>query len=248
MPLYTYTKKLPDPPVPATLPKKLVIHPLPIITSLVGLMMIASVVWPVFSYEISSNQSEVQTTPSGLLTPLVDLNSSVLAASTAPKVVGDTDFTHASNWFVTTTPTAVVNNKIPTYSLSIPKLRIDNAIVQVDSDDLTKGLVHYPGTSLPGDFGSPVIFGHSILPQFYNPKNYMSIFSLLPTLNPGDQIDVTADGVSYTYTVSTKYEVYPTDLSPLEQRYDTKQLKLITCVPPGLKTKRLVVVADLQKI
>lgn len=248
MPLYVYQKKMPDPPVPATLPKKLVIHPLPIITSLVGLIMIASVVWPVFSYEISNGRYEPPTTSSGLLTPLVDMNTSALAASTAPKIVGDTDFTKAGNWFVTTMPTAPITNKLVTYSLSIPKLRIENANVLVNEDDLTKSLFHYPGTSLPGDFGSAVIFGHSILPQFYNPKNYMAIFSLLPSLTNGDEISVTADGVTYTYVVSNKYEVFPTDLSPLEQRYDSKQIKLITCVPPGLKTKRLVVVADLQKI
>ena len=126
-------------------------------------------------------------------------------------------------------------------------MRIENALVRSDSLDLSQSLIHYPDTAKPGQLGSGVIFGHSILPQFYNPKNYMSIFSLLPTLQSGDLIYVAYDQVTYTYQVSDKVEVYPSDLSPLQQQFDDRRLKLVTCVPPGLKARRLVVTATLIK-
>lgn len=261
MPLIVYQKKL-SPSSPPNVPNsdldslssrpKIKIHLFPLITSLVGLVLVASVVWPVLSYELATNTYQPATTDSGLLIPLVESNSQVLAIDSGPKVIGNTDYTRASNWFpsAVTTPTTTTSNPLKSYSsyyLTITKLRISKALVQVDSDDLTKALVHYPGTSLPGDYGNAVVFGHSVLPQFYNPQNYMSIFSLLPTLIEGDEILVEADNVTYTYKVSHKEEVYPNDLSPLEQHFDVQQIKLITCVPPGLKTRRLVVTADLKK-
>jgi len=41
------------------------------------------------------------------------------------------------------------------------------------------------------------------------------------------------------------YEVQPTDLSVLEQRFDGRYLTLITCTPPGTYLRRLVVVAQI---
>lgn len=245
MPLYVYEKAIPvvPPPPPPKLPfstKRLVLHLLPASTSILGLFLIGFVVWPIFSYELTRDTASAYTA-SGLLNPRVDS-----LEVTSPKVVSSLDFTKASNWFPTAgqyqDPATLPN----AYSLSIPKLKINTALVRADTLDLSQSLIHYPGTALPGQPGSPVIFGHSILPQFYNPKNYMAIFSTLPTLDLGDTINVSYDNVAYTYTVTNKYEVYPDDLSPLTQQYDAKRLRLITCVPPGLKTRRLVVEATLQ--
>lgn len=156
----------------------------------------------------------------------------------------DTDYTRASNWF----PTArkkedFVSSKISFYNLSIPKLRIQDAIVAVGGEDLSKSLIHYPGTALPGKKGNAVIFGHSVLPIFFNPKDYISIFSTLPTLKPGDEIDVSYDGISYVYRVEEMFEVLPTDIQILEQDESDSFLTLVTCVPPGdpRKPRRLIV-------
>lgn len=248
MPLVVYEKRVPLLEPIKTPPKKIKLHPLPLVTSLAGLIMVASVVWPVMSYELANNKYQPATTSSGLLIPIIENSPQVLAESAiSPKVIGDTDYTKASNWF----PSAQIINPplktISSYYLTIEKLNLIKVLVQVDGDDLTKGLVHYSGTSLPGNYGSAVIFGHSILPQFFNPKNMMSIFSLLPNLKEGDPILIEADNISYNYTVIDKEEVFPTDLSPLEQQYNVQQIKLITCVPPGLKTRRLVVTASLTK-
>jgi sortase A len=220
---------------------------LPTFTSVVGLALVSSVLWPILSYELLAANLEAASgrTETGLLNPLIE--DTGLSLITGPRVVGNVDFTKASNWFSNLPP--VIEGETETgpmvYKLSIPKLNIEDASVLVGGEDLSQSLIHYQGTARPGQLGSPVIFGHSILPQFYNPRNYISIFSLLPTLERGDDIIVEYDGITYTYEVTSKEEVYPDNVSVLEQSYDSKLIKLINCVPPGLKTKRLVVTAKL---
>ena len=137
---------------------------------------------------------------------------------------------------------------VNTYTLSIPKLKIEDALVTISGDDLHASLVHYGGTGLPGQYGKTVVFGHSTLPQFYSPKSYTSIFSLLPTLKVGDDIEITYDGVTYKYTIFEMVVLDPTDLTVLEQRFDDSYLTLVTCVPPGTYWKRLNVRAKLNTL
>ena len=154
------------------------------------------------------------------------------------------DYTKASNWFVGgASYEAFSTSKVVFYNLSIPKLKIDNALVAVSGEDLSKNLIQYPGTALPGKRGNAVIFGHSILPIFYSPKDYLAIFSTLPTLKAGDEITVEYDGISYRYRVETMFEVAPTDIQVLDQDDSDSFLTLVTCVPPGdpRKPKRLIV-------
>lgn len=247
MPLYVYEKSVSAPPSPPPPPQawRFSFHLLPFSASILGLVLILSVVWPVISYEITSRRQPLPLTASGLLTPQVESITNASALASAPVVVGKLDYTKANNWFPTSTSFDQLTDESVEYTISIPKLEIDQAKVVYGSNDLSKHLIQYAETAMPGKLGSPVIFGHSILPQFYNPKNYMAIFSTLPTLKTGDTILVDYDGISYTYVVSDKKEVYPSEISVLEQQYDAKRLKLITCVPPGLKTRRLVVTADL---
>jgi len=98
---------------------------------------------------------------------------------------------------------------------------------------------------MPGKTGNTVIFGHSVLPQFFTPKNYTTIFSTLYTLKIGDEITISYDGITYTYVIQYMYEVKPDNLQPLEQTYDDKYLTLITCTPPGTYLRRLIVQAVL---
>ncbi len=168
------------------------------------------------------------------------------------------DFTNLSNWF--TGNETVLAGLVPTansgthaedsYILEIPKLKVTNARVQIGGTDLNNGLIQYPGTANPGEKGAPVIFGHSVLRQFYNPseknpRRYMSIFSTIMTLQKGDQIYVTHDGIKYTYEVQEKLEVKPEDTYILNQQYDSSQLKLVTCTPEGTYLRRGIVVARL---
>ena len=166
-------------------------------------------------------------------------------------VLGDlnTDYTQLSNWFESDQSQSV-SSSLPNYSLSsyyvsIPKLKIKDAEVIFGSTDLKKSLIHYPKTALPGQYGSPVIFGHSVLPQFFNPESYLTIFSTLYRLKQGDEIFVSYDQIQYKYLVEEMFEVQPTDLSVLEQRFDDRYLTLITCSPPGTYLRRLIIKARL---
>ncbi len=159
------------------------------------------------------------------------------------------DFTQASLWFPTkpgSKPTTKLNVK--EYLLSIPKLNIDKAKVVVGGEDLTKSLIHYVATSLPGESGNVVIFGHSTLPQLYNTKNYETIFTYLPSLERGDKIAVKVGDVDYEYEVYEMFVVKPDQVSVLEQDYSSSYLTLVTCVPPGTFWNRLVVKAKLTRL
>ena len=158
-----------------------------------------------------------------------------------------------SNWFDEQSDDfASLNYEVEEYRLDIPSLNVSNTKVRVGGSDLNKSLIQYPGTALPGEPGAPVIFGHSVLRQFYNPseknpRRYSSIFSKIMTLKNGDKIYLTYNNVKYTYQVQSNTEVQPTDTFILAQRYDVRQLKLVTCVPEGTVLRRGIVIAQLVK-
>jgi sortase A len=165
------------------------------------------------------------------------------------QVLGEvsSDYTQLSNWFINNntddkTPSLLAEENANTkYFLSIPKLNIFDAVVEIGSMDLKKSLIQYPQTALPGQLGNAVVFGHSVLPQFFNPKAYMTIFSTLFKLNINDEIELKYDNIKYKYVVEDIYEVQATDFSVLEQRFDARYLTLITCSPPGTYLRRLVI-------
>ena len=67
-------------------------------------------------------------------------------------------------------------------------------------------------------------------------------------LKKDDKIIVEYDGITYTYRVTNKIEVKPDDTYILEQRYDARELKLVTCTPPGTLLRRGIVFAQLEDL
>jgi sortase A len=141
-----------------------------------------------------------------------------------------------------------------TFTISIPELEISRAKVttNVMSDNrdiyqpiLTSSLAHYKGTAYPGEEGNVLIYGHSILPAFYNPRNYLSIFSRLDQLKANDAIRVTWGDNVYTYRVEGMSVVSPNDVRVLRYK-NGKTITLLTCVPPGLTTERLLVFGRME--
>lgn len=159
------------------------------------------------------------------------------------------DYTQASIWFPASPQLNQLSQlTVKEYFLSIPKLNIKKARVVVGGEDLTKSLVHYLPQSLPGEYGNVAVFGHSTLPQLYNPKDYKTIFTYLSALEKGDKIFVNVGEFEYQYEVTTLFIVKPDNISVLEQKKDDSYLTLITCEPPGTWLERLVVTAKLTKI
>lgn len=217
--------------------KKSVLNIIGGISLLLGSFALLYVSFPILSHEI-----EARSRFASHLSPVPEDEKYKIGKA------GSLDYTKASNWFIGTLEED--NFKAPNirfYTLSIPKLKIKNATVSIGGEDLTESLIQYPGTALPGKRGNAAVFGHSILPQFYNPKDYLAIFSKLPTLKENDQIEVSYDGIVYEYLVEDMFEVKPTDVQILAQNTSSSYLTLVTCTPPGhpLRPKRLVVRAKL---
>lgn len=222
-----------------------------------GTATATSVAYPLLSYQLDyaprfqKGETVSPIPPSPIIATTTTVNpiiKTVKAADNptfASEVVNTSlDYTDASSWFVGASPNNPGNAPYLTYTLSIPKLGITDALVHTNNTDLKKSLIQYGGTAMPGDLGNTVVFGHSVLPQFFNPKNYLTIFSTLYLLHPGDTIQVTADGATYNYKIIDMYEVQPDDLSPLAQTYDGSYLTLITCTPSGTYLRRLIVKAQ----
>ena len=206
-----------------------------ILLLIAGVTLVANATLPILEYEIFVKSNFTQ--KKEFLSPL-GRTKSIIGAKTV-------DLTRASNWFEGGDLSRTTPSAIRYYTLSIPKLKIERATVEIGGEDLSSSLIHYQGTELPGRRGNPVIFGHSVLPQFFNPKNYLTIFSTLPRIENGDEILVEYDGITYRYQVTEMFEVSPTTIEVLQQNYDRAHLTLITCVPPGTYLRRLVVRADL---
>ncbi|MEK7518038.1 MAG: sortase, partial [Patescibacteria group bacterium] len=136
---------------------------------------------------------------------------------------------------------------ISKYLISIPRLNIENAVVSTIDTNTTKYLVNYGKDNIPGKFGNALIFGHSTLPQFFNAKNYKTIFANIYKLRNGDKIYATVGDSIYLYRVIRSIVVPPSDMSPFEQDYNNSYITLVTCTPPGTLWKRLIVKARFEK-
>ena len=207
------------------------------ISGISGIIILFGVIYPIVSYDSTYSKKYTK-----LISPVSSTKPVVQGSQTDTSTTAD--YTQASSWFVGgATKTDFNSSKVEYYTISIPKLKIKDAQVAIGGEDLSSHLIQYPGTALPGKRGNAAIFGHSILPLFYNPKNYISIFSLLPTLEEGDEIFISYDGISFVYRVETMFEVMPTDIQVLDQDTSDSFLTLVTCVPPGdpSKPKRLIV-------
>ncbi|MFH1896066.1 MAG: sortase [bacterium] len=134
------------------------------------------------------------------------------------------------------------------FYLSIPKLSIEDAQVKANIFDLDpKGFIgHLQGTVLPGEAGISFLYGHSVLPWFFDALDYDTIFSTLHHLNFGDSFTIERGNESDTFEVIYKITLKPEEVSPfMQSEYFSKNeswVILMTCTPPGLDTKRLLII------
>lgn len=156
------------------------------------------------------------------------------------------NYNDARNWYPQLKPSTSAS--VPLYSLSIPSLKIIDAQVSTTDYDLAKHLVQYMGTSIPGENGTAVIFGHSTLPQWFDPKNYKAIFATLHTIKKGDEIIAKVNNIAYTYKVFAIDITSPDDTNIFSQSFDHSYITIVTCTPPGTVWKRLIVRASLEDV
>lgn len=205
-----------------------------------GLVTVSFSVWPLLVWQVKTLprlMAKVQEAP--IPQGQVLSEKSILSANV--QVIQNPDgFSYFSTDYKPVGPRPV------RFQIIIPKLKIKDAIVKVDSLDFYTSLAHFPGSALPGEVGNSFITGHSALPQFARPDNYQTIFSKLSDLEVGDDVHVEMAGQTFHYSVQYAKVVDPRDLSvlaPISQ--NGRNLTLMTCVPPGTSTKRLVVITSL---
>lgn len=161
--------------------------------------------------------------------------------------LNNVDYSNAQNWFPNAT-TEESKPPVSSYKLSIPKIGVKDAIVSTVDYDLDKHLINYGGTAIPPEKGTSVVFGHSTLPQLFDPNNYKTIFANAYKLQVGDTILVESNNVVYTYIIYNLSVVEPTDTSVFTGKYDDSYLTIVTCTPPGTTWRRLLIKTKLQTI
>jgi LPXTG-site transpeptidase (sortase) family protein len=139
-------------------------------------------------------------------------------------------------------------SNVPEYfELSIPKLGIKDARVETNPGDLDPddALGRYVGSALPGENGNIFIYGHSVLPWFFNPENYKTIFSTIEELEAGDTVEIRYNNNDYVYKIESQVIAKPNEVSPLAtfkpSYLNEATITLMTCWPSGTKAKRLMV-------
>lgn len=141
----------------------------------------------------------------------------------------------------------------PEARLIIPKINVDTPVFyDVGTDKASQdaamedGVAHFPipgANSHPGEVGNTVLSGHSSNDVFA-PGEYKFIFMQLDKLQIGDTIYANYEGTRYTYVVTEKKEVAPTDVKSLIYDTDKPEMTLITCTPLGTALRRLLVTAE----
>jgi sortase A len=212
---------------------------------MVGYIFLPLLSWQIYFAPVFADQSIAAPIPKNTVVSGSTIASLIQEAS---NTISGIDYTNADNWFPTYKTTGNSAPRISTFTISIPKLKIKNAVVSTVDNDLAKHLVNYGGTAIPPDKGNAVIFGHSTLPQLFEDGNYKTIFTYLYQLSPGDQIIVNTGGSVFKYDIESMTVVDPDNTSVLEQNYNDSYLTLVTCTPPGTIWKRLVLKAKLAKI
>lgn len=218
----------------------------------VGLILTAYTFFPLISWQLYFAPAFASEDIASPIPRTTVLNASTIKSllSSTDSLLSGIDYTNAKNWFPNFKPEKNKENidKISSYSLSIPSLGIKNAIVATQDTDLGIHLVNYPGTALPPQKGNAVVFGHSTLPQLFNPSDYKTIFAHLYKLKIGDEIFASLSNITYKYVINSITVVDPSDSSVLFQPSDDSYLTLVTCTPPGTTWKRLILKARLVTI
>lgn len=138
--------------------------------------------------------------------------------------------------------------EIPANNISVPLIWTQE-VANFDSD-LKKGVVHYPGTVLPGQIGTSYISGHSS-GYVWDRSPYKQIFATLGQVKDGTSFVITVtqkDGkqVKYHYVVAGRGEYLANDQ---EQFVNTAEsvVALSTCWPVNTTARRLVLFGKLTQ-
>lgn len=139
----------------------------------------------------------------------------------------------------------------PQYSLVIPKIGANAPVIpNVNAADreeylaaLGGGIAHAEGTAFPGEGGHMFLFAHST-DYIWNVGTYNAVFYLLYKLEEGDEVNLFYEGERFTYRVTGKQVIDPSEVEYLTRKTDKEFLTLQTCWPLGTTLKRQLVFAE----
>jgi LPXTG-site transpeptidase (sortase) family protein len=138
---------------------------------------------------------------------------------------------------------------IPSLNITVPIIWTQNA--NDFEKDLPNGVVHYPGTAMPGDIGTSYISGHSSNYAWIK-GSYNKVFATLNDLKQYDSFtikvtDTAGKTIVYHYVVDSKAIFTATD----QQQFAStgkSTVALSTCWPVGTSQNRLVVFGELTQV
>ena len=131
--------------------------------------------------------------------------------------------------------------------LQIPTIDLDTKVVPIGTKTDDKGHIlwetaafavgHHKGTGLPGESGNVVLSGHISSPR------EGAVFNKLPKVEKGDGIVVSTADRQFLYVVVETKTVTPDAVDVLDPT-DQAMVTMITCVPDGIYSHRLIVRAE----
>lgn len=177
--------------------------------------------------------------------PLAEADPIVPADALPTVIAGGTD----AEMHVMPVPTKPpIANAMPAKRVIIPSIGLDSKIIQLGTKLDKRGLIawetapfavgQHKGLAGPGQNGNMVLSGHISSP------NEGAVFHSLPDLKVGEGVIVATDERQFLYRVTEVKTVTPDKVEVLNQTPDATAT-LITCVPDGIYSHRLVVTAHL---
>lgn len=122
--------------------------------------------------------------------------------------------------------------------ITVPRIGVDASVSMTGFafgtwDVPRHTIAHYwPVSAVPGTAGNIVLAGHVGYPD--------TLFNYLPAIEEGDEVFVTVNGSEHRYIVEQKLTLLPYDTWVMNPT-PGETLTLITCVPIGVYSHRLVV-------
>lgn len=139
-------------------------------------------------------------------------------------------------------------NPLPARRLIIPSIGLNSKVIPIGTTYDRRGQLawetaafavgHHRSTAGPGQAGNMVLSGHISSPA------EGAVFRRLPDIEVGDGVVVQTEERQYLYRVVSHQVVEPTDVSVM-QATELATVTLITCIPDGIYSHRLVVTAQL---
>lgn len=132
---------------------------------------------------------------------------------------------------------------IPTVDIRVPIVNPMKTDVETLDDALTTGVVHYPGSGLPGERSNVLLFGHSShLPVVNNPA-YKALNGL-EYVKLGDDVYVETKTTAYHYRISA-IRLTTAEEELVSFGSSRRMITISTCNTFGTKSERFVAEAIL---